>query len=65
MTADIDQHRHRCEVRTLLRAAQQKGRQYVRDYLDSKPVAARSERLRADLNEQRERGNNGEAGKWL
>ena len=41
MTDASEQHRHRCEVRTLLRAIAEpgRGRAWVRDYLDSKPVA--------------------------
>ena len=59
-----EEHRHRCEVRWLIRAAQEKGRAWVRAYLDHKAVAERRERLRADLNEQIKRGNSGEHGEW-
>ena len=61
-----EQHRHRCEVRTLLRAIAEpgRGRAWVRDYLDSKPVAGRRERLRADLNTQIKAGNQGNEGEW-
>lgn len=64
MTDTSEQHRHECEVRTLIRAARDKGRKWVRDYLDSKPVAGRRERLRGDINEQIKRGNRGQEGEW-
>ena len=64
MTDTSEQHRHRCEVRFLIRAARERGREWVRQYLDSKPVAGRRERLRADLNEQIKRGNRGQEGEW-
>ena len=52
MTDASEQHRHRCEVRSLIRAARERGREWVRQYLDDKRVAGRQARLRADLNEQ-------------
>ena len=63
----LEEQRHRCEVRELIRAAKdpQHGRAWVRAYLDHKAVAGRRERLRADLNEQIKRGNSGEHGEWL
>ena len=64
MTDASEQHRHRCEVRSLIRAARERGREWVRQYLDSKPVAGRSERLRADLNTQIKAGNQGNEGEW-
>ena len=64
MTDASEQHRHRCEVRSLIRAARECGREWVRDYLDSKPVAGRRERLRADLNTQIKAGNQGNEGEW-
>ncbi len=63
--SQTETERHRCEVRTLLRAAANKGRAYVRDYLADKRVAGRAAALRADLNEQTDRGNTGEHGQWL
>ena len=62
---DTETHRHRCEVRTLLRASANKGRAWVRDYLADKRVAGRAAALRADLNEQIAKGNTGEHGTWL
>lgn len=62
---DTETHRHRCEVRTLLRASANKGRAWVRDYLADKRVAGRAARLRADLNDQIAKGNTGEHGQWL
>ena len=64
MTDASEQHRHRCEVRFLIRAARERGREWVRQYLDSKPVAGRRERLRADLNTQIKAGNQGNEGEW-
>ena len=66
MTDTSDQHRHRCEVRTLIRAIAQpgRGREWVRQYLDHKAVAGRSERLRQDLNQQIKAGNRGQEGEW-
>jgi len=60
-----EEHRHRCEVRWLIRAAQEKGRAWVRAYLGDKRVEGRRERLRADLNEQIRRGNEGGDGEWM
>ncbi len=67
MTAPIELEieRHRCEVRTLLRASANKGRAWVRDYLADKRVAGRAAALRADLNDQIAKGNTGEHGTWL
>lgn len=64
MTDASEQHRHRCEVRFLIRAARERGREWVRQYLDSKPVAGRRERLRANLNTQIKAGNRGQEGEW-
>ena len=66
MTDTSDQHRHRCEVRTLIQAIAQsgRGREWVRQYLDDKRVAGRQAQLRADLNEQIKRGNRGQEGEW-
>ena len=61
-----EQHRHRCEVRTLIQAIDRPdlGREWVRQYLDDKRVAGRQDQLRADLNEQIKRGNRGQEGEW-
>ena len=66
MPGSTELHRHRCEVRNLIRAIAEpgRGRAWVRDYLDSKPVAGRRERLRADLNTQIKAGNQGNEGEW-
>ncbi len=66
MTDSSEQHRHECEVRNLIRAIAEpgKGRGWVRDYLESKPVAGRRERLRQDLNHQIKAGNSGQEGEW-
>lgn len=44
-----EQHRHRCETRHLIRQVSERGREWVRQYLDDKRVAGRQARLRADL----------------
>ena len=62
---ELEIERHRCEVRTLLRASANKGRAWVRDYLADKRVAGRAAALRADLNDQIAKGNTGEHGTWL
>ena len=66
MTDTSDQHRHRCEVRTLIQAIARPdlGREWVRQYLDDKRVAGRRERLRQDLNQQIKAGNRGKEGEW-
>lgn len=67
MTLDDQIHRHRCEVRTLIRASAEpdKGRRWVRGYLADPKVAGRREQLRADINEQMAKGNTGEGDAWL
>ena len=64
MTDASEQHRHRCETRHLIRQVSERGREWVRQYLDDKRVAGRQARLRADLNEQIKRGNRGQEGEW-
>lgn len=60
-----EEHRHRCEVRWLIRQTRERGRAWVRAYLGDKRVEGRRERLRADLNEQIRRGNEGGDGEWM
>lgn len=66
MRITSEQHRHRCEVRALIQAIARpdRGREWVRQYLDDKRVAGRQAQLRADLNEQIKRGNRGQEGEW-
>ena len=64
MTDTREQHRHRCETRYLIRQVSERGREWVRQYLDDKRVAGRQAQLRADLNEQIKRGNRGQKGEW-
>ncbi|WP_270175192.1 helix-turn-helix domain-containing protein [Diaphorobacter sp. ED-3] len=45
MTATSEQHRHRCEVRFLIRAARERGREWVRQCLDDRRVAGRQAQL--------------------
>ena len=47
---ETELHRHKCEVRYLKDLLNARGRKAVQDYLDSKPVAKRREKLRVDLN---------------
>lgn len=65
MTDTSEEYRHRCEVRELIRAIPLRGREWVRDYLASKPVAGRAERLKKDLNDQIKKGNRGVEGTWV
>lgn len=60
-----EQYRHECEVRTLIRARRQYGRQWLREWLEDAKVAGRKEALMRDIREQMERGNDGGHGKWL
>lgn len=62
---EMEQFRHECEVRNLIRQARKRGREWVRSYLDRKDVKGRRERLRADLNAQIKAGNTGKDGEWL
>ena len=64
MTDASEQHRHRCETRHLIRQVSERGREWVRQYLDDKRVAGRRERLRQDLNQQIKAGNSGQEGEW-
>lgn len=65
MTDASEQHRHRCEVRFLIVAARERGREWVRQYLGDKRVAGRQDQLRTDLNAQMKAGNDGKEGVWL
>ncbi|MBO9680939.1 MAG: hypothetical protein J7556_22155 [Acidovorax sp.] len=60
-------HRHRCEVRMLLRANQDpaRGNGWVRGYLNDARVSGRRAALLCDLKAQQARGNTGEEGAWL
>ena len=64
MTDASEQHRPRCETRHLIRQVSERGREWVRQYLDDKRVAGRRERLRQDLNQQIKAGNSGQEGEW-
>lgn len=67
MTAEIEQHRHCCEVRMLIRARSEpaRGQEWVREFLRHPKVAGRRAALVRDIKDQLDKGNNGEAGKWL
>lgn len=81
MPHDVDsseQHRHRCEVRQVLRWRVERGLTWVRCWLDGYIDSdgrrvpsveqargkAAGERLRADCREQWQRGNRGAADDW-
>lgn len=62
-----EQHRHRCEVRMLLRLRATEGRERAQEWLDAlekrrgvKATAA----IRADCTEQWQAGNRGDVGDW-
>lgn len=63
-----EQHRHRCEVRMLLRLRGQRGREEAREWIEE--LAKRRggqeavEKLRADCTAQWQAGNRGEFGDW-
>ena len=61
------EHRHRCEVRELIRARRAPGRgeEWVRTYLRDPKVAGRRAELVRDIKAQLDRGSQGEEGVWL
>ena len=64
-TQDFAIERHRSEVRLLIRAYADPGREWVVDYLNSPKVKGRRAALVADIKDQREKGNTGKEGVWL
>lgn len=62
---DVETHRHRCEVRQLIRAYAERGRDWVVAYLNDTKVRGRRAKLVADLADQREKGSSGKEGVWL
>ena len=63
----IETHRHRCEVRMSIAAHEEPGRgdAWVAAYLDHPRVAARGAALRADMQDQMNKGHDGTEGLWL
>jgi len=63
---NTEQHRHRCEVRHLLKLQAEQGTEPVSQYLGGlkKRGAAAVQRLRHDGKEQWSRGNRGAWGDW-
>ena len=63
----LEQERHRCEVRYLLTASREeaRGQEYVTGYLNHPKVAGRRATLERDVKEQAARGNDGTHGVWL
>ena len=67
MQCDDEQHRHRCEVRQLLRWRVQHGRDWVREWLqrvEQGRGAGAAERLQLDCSRQWQLGNRGGDGDW-
>lgn len=63
-----DEHRHRCEVRQVLRWRAERGAEWVREWLDGvlKHRGQHAfERLRDDCVEQWNRGHRGERDRWM
>lgn len=64
---DIAEHRHRCEVRAVLRWRVIEGGDWVRDWLagvEQKRGKAAADQLREDARRQWSLGNRGEPGDW-
>lgn len=61
---DDEQHRHRCEVRQLLRWRVQHGRDWVREWLAAAARRRDTQQLRSDATEQWARGSRGQHGDW-
>lgn len=68
MVADeVEQHRHRCEVRQVLRWRLEHGREWVREWLAGvaqKRGRAAANALQRDAAEQWQRGNRGGHDEW-
>lgn len=67
MITDSTTHRHRCEVRELLRANldSARGNAWVREYLNDPKVRGRRAALIRDIKDQLDKGNDGSGGVWL
>jgi hypothetical protein len=63
-SVDIEEHRHRCEVRFLIGERKKRGVHWLRDFLSKKEVAPRRERLEKDIAKQWRLGNIGNWGDW-
>ena len=64
----VENHRHRCEVRDALRRFQKGGRKALELYLalvEQKRGANAALRLRDDARDQYKKGNRGEPERWL
>lgn len=74
MVSEIEEHRHRCEVRQILRWRKEKGREYVFRWFEGggdkgKSIAAlrgqeAADRLWSECAAQWSAGNRGEKGYW-
>lgn len=60
-----EEHRHRCEVRQLLRERRLRGKEWLRQHLSNKALEQRRYRLEFDILDQWKKGNTGENGIWL
>lgn len=60
-------HRHQCEVRMLIaaRSDEARGEAWCSDYLTHPRVAGRAAVLKADMNDQLNKGHDGTEGLWL
>ena len=64
---DVERHRHRCEIRTMLRKADSEGPEAIGEYLlkvERARGAESAERLRAEARAQWQAGNRGKDGEW-
>lgn len=64
---DTETHRHRCEVRSVLRWRATNGSAWVQEWLSGVEKArgkAAADRLREDCTAQWAKGNRGAAGDW-
>ena len=64
MPPSDEEHRHRCEVRQLLKWRAEKGLQWFREYISTYGFGGRKAKLLNDVAEQWKRGNRGEKGTW-
>jgi hypothetical protein len=61
---DAEEHRHRCEVRQVLKWRVERGSAWVHAWLERVEAKRPVSRLRRDCAEQWSKGNRGEWGDW-
>lgn len=64
LPTDGPEHRHRCEVRQMLKWRAERGSAWVHGWLERAEKVRPVSRLRRDCAEQWSRGNRGEWGDW-